>query len=155
MKKTIAILAAAALTFGAAGSAFAKGYRLSPEGMSFTGTGTTSATKNGITLKCKATFQGHVDDTGVGFVDSGSFKGQVGCTAVGLGGLPWTSTAKNAKKVDIANVSFTSPIGNCGPGDLLVTVTDGTIKFKNLPLAGDCVVSGTIKTSPALAIVPK
>jgi hypothetical protein len=153
MKTAIAIVAAGLMSFGMAGSASAAKFHLSPEGSTFTGTGTTSATKNGVTLQCKAKFQGHVDDTGVGFVDSGTFSGQVGCSTVGLSNLPWQSNALNAKKANIQNVTFTSPIGNCGPGTIVVAIKAGKIKFTNAPLAGGCTVTGSIKTSPALAIV--
>jgi len=152
MKTVIAIASAAVLTFATVAPAAA--YHLEPKSTSFTGTGNTSATKNGITLPCKAKFQGHVDSNGIGFVDSGSFTGQVGCTSVGLGGLPWKSVAKSATKVIITNVSFTSPIGNCGPGNLPVKIIDGKIRFKDVPLAGGCTVTGVIATSPALSIQP-
>jgi len=99
MRNAIAIAAAAVLTFATVAPAAA--YHLEPKSTSFTGTGNTQATKNGITLKCKAKFQGHVDANGVGWVDSGTFTGQVGCTSVGLGGLPWKSVAKSATKVRI------------------------------------------------------
>ena len=154
MKTAIAILAVGVVSFGMIGNAVAKGYHLIPEGTTFSGTGSTSATKSGVTLKCKAKFQGHVDANGVGSVDSGSFTGELGCTSVGLSNLPWAATAKSAKKAQLANVAFTSPIGNCGPGNLTVTITEGVIKFKNQPLAGSCTISGSIKTSPAVSIVP-
>jgi hypothetical protein len=152
MKTAIAITAAGLMSLGIVGPAAA--YHLVPENTSFTGNGTTSATKNGVMLKCKAKFQGHVDSSGIGFVDSGSFTGQLGCTAVGLTNLPWKSVAKSATKVNIANVTFSSPIGDCGPGTVTTKVADGVIKFANAPLAGGCTVSGKITTSPALSIVP-
>jgi len=154
MRNTIAITAAALVSFGIAGIGPAAAYHLEPLNTSFVGTGSTSATKNGVTLKCKATFHGHVDGAGVGWVDDGSFKGDVGCTTVGLGGLPWKSVAKGAAKVNILNVSFTSPIGNCGPGTVPVKVVDGVIKFTDKPLAGGCTVSGKVTTNPSLSIVP-
>ena len=154
MKTAIASIAAVIMSFGIVGTTPAAAYHLTPVGTSFTGAGSTSATKNGVTLQCKAKFQGNVDDTGVGFVTSGTFTGDIGCTSVGLGGLPWKSVAKSAKKVNILKVSFTSPIGNCGPGTVPVTVKNGTIKFTNVPLTGGCTISGSIKTSPPLAIVP-
>jgi hypothetical protein len=154
MKTAIAIIAAGLVSFGIAGNAYAASkYHLEPEGTTFTGTGTTSATKNGVTLQCKAKFQGHVDDTGVGFVDSGTFSGQVGCSTVGLSDLPWQSNALTAKAAQINNVTFTSPIGNCGPGNIKVGIKLGKIKFTNVPLTGGCTVTGAIKTSPALSIV--
>ncbi len=154
MKKAFAVTFAGILSLGIAGTTPAAAYHLIPENTDFTGTGKTSATKNGITLKCDATFQGHVDSKGVGFVDSGTFTGQLGCESVGLGGLPWKAPAKSATKVIINNVSFTSPIGNCGPGKIPVKVKSGVIKFTDVPLAGNCTVSGSITTSPTLSIVP-
>lgn len=154
MKTAIALSAAALLSLGIAGTTPAAAYHLIPENTDFTGTGNTSATKNGITLKCKATFQGHVDGKGVGYVTGGSFTGELGCTSVGLGGLPWKSPAKSATKVIINNVSFTSPIGNCGPGKVPVKLNDGVLKFKNVELAGNCTISGKITTNPTLSIVP-
>ncbi len=153
MKTVIAIAAAGLMSFGI-GATPAAAYHLTPESTSFSGTGTTSATKNGVTLKCKAKFQGSVDSNGVGSVTSGTFSGQIGCNTVTLGNLPWKSTAKGATKLTIANVAFDSPIGNCGPGNLVVKLTDGVIKFTNIALAGGCTVSGKITTSPALSIVP-
>ena len=152
MKTAAIAITAGLMSFGIVGPAAA--YHLSPENASFTGTGTTSATKNGITLKCKAKFQGHVDSNGVGWVDSGSFTGQLGCTSVGLGNLPWKSLARTATKANIYNVAFTSPIGNCGPGTVPTKLVDGIIKFANVPLSGGCTVSGKITTSPTLSIVP-
>jgi hypothetical protein len=154
MKTAIAILAAGLMSFGMVGNAAAKGYHLIPESTTFTASGSTSATKSGVTLKCKAKFTGHIDANGVGSVDSGSFTGELGCTAVSLSNLPWAATALNAKRAKLANVAFTSPIGNCGPGDIQITVADGALKFKNQPLSGSCVISGKIKTNPAVSIVP-
>jgi len=154
MKKAIAITAAGLMSFGTVCATPAAAYHLIPESTNFTGTGKTSATKNGITLPCTANFKGNTNATGVGSITSGSFTGQVGCTSVGLGGLPWKALAKSATKVIIYNVSFTSPIGNCGPGNLTTKLTNGVIKFTNVALPGGCTVSGSIKTNPTISIVP-
>jgi hypothetical protein len=154
MKKAIAITAAAIMSFGTVCATPAAAYHLIPTSTNFTGTGKTSATKNGITLPCTANFTGKTTAAGVGYITSGSFTGQVGCTSVGLGGLPWKAVAKTATKVVILNVSFTSPIGNCGPGNIPTKLSSGVIKFTNVPLAGGCTVSGSIKTSPTISIVP-
>ena len=69
MKTIIAIIAG--LSFGVAGIAPALAWHLIPESTDFTGKGSTSATKSGITLKCTAAFKGNVDGTGTGYVDSG------------------------------------------------------------------------------------
>lgn len=152
MKSAILFAATALLSFG--GAASAATFHLVPLSTTFKGNGKTSATKNGISLPCKAKFNGNVDASGVGHITSGSFTGQIGCESVSLGNLPWTANATAAKKAVIHNVKFNSPIGACGPGDLPVKVTaTGTIAFTNVPLAGGCTVSGKIKTKPQLGIV--
>lgn len=151
MKKAIAIAAAGLMSFGTVDTAFA--YHLTPESTNFTGTGKTTATKNGITLNCNASLKGNVDSQGVGHITSGSFSGNLGCSSVGLQNLPWKSTAVALSKIVIAGVEFTSPIGNCGPGNLKVTLKAGVVSFSNLPLKGGCTVGGSLKTSPTLKIV--
>jgi hypothetical protein len=155
MKKAIAILAAGLVSFGIASTANAKkSYHLSPESTSFTGSGSTSATKSGVTLACNAKFEGSVDSNGVGSITGGSFTGQLGCTSVALTGLPWAVTATGATKVVISGVSFSSPIGNCGPTDVKAKLADGKLKFTNAALAGSCTISGKIRTKPEVSIVP-
>jgi hypothetical protein len=153
MKASIA-LAAGLLSLGLVGTTPAAAYHLIPESTNFTGTGNTSATKNGITLACKAKFTGSIDDKGVGAVTGGTFTGDLGCTSVGLSGLPWKATAKKATKGVISGVTFTSPIGNCGPSNLPVKLKNGTISFTNAAVSGGCTISGKIKTNPKVSIVP-
>lgn len=152
MKKTL-IAAIAGLSFGIAGISPALAWHLIPENQSFTGKGNTSATKSGITLKCTANFTGDVDGTGTGYVTGGSFSGQLGCSGVGLANLPWKSVAVSATSVHIENVTFTSIIGNCGPGVIAASLRSGVISFTNAQLKGNCKISGKITTSPKLSIV--
>ena len=49
------------MSFGIAGVTPAAAYHLVPENTDFTGTGKTSATKNGSSLPCKANFTGKAD----------------------------------------------------------------------------------------------
>ena len=153
MKKTIAFLAAGVMSFGIVNSAYATSYEFRPLSTNFTGTGTTSATKNGVTLKCNATFQGNVNASGVGSITSGTFTGALGCSSVGLQGLPWKAAAVSKTGAIIYKVTFTSPIGNCGPGNLKTTLKNGVVTFSNRSLPGGCTVSGNVKTSPKLSIV--
>ena len=151
MKSAIGIIAG--LAFGLAGVSPAFAWHLVPESTSFTGAGKTSATVNGITLKCSASLTGHTDSKGIGYIDSGSFTGQPGCTAVTFQNTPWTSTAVSGSTVHIANVTFSTPIGNCGPSTLTVRLgRAGTFTWKNQVLSGGCNISGTITTSPAITI---
>jgi hypothetical protein len=155
MIKSIALTAAGVLSLGIAAVTPAAAFHLTPEGTSFKATGKTSATKGGLTLPCKAHFQGHTDDNGVGFVDSGSFTddGAIGCTAVTLQNLPWETDATGKKTVVIHNVAFSTPIGDCGPGDITGKLKNGAIVFTAVPLPPDCTVSGKLKTNPQLSIV--
>ena len=154
MKTIIAITAAGLMSFGIVAATPAAAYHLIPESTTFVGTGNTSATKSGITLACKAKFNGSIDANGVGSVTSGSFTGDLGCTSVGLSGLPWKATAKAAAKGTIFGVTFTSPIGNCGPSNLPVKLKNGVISFTNAAIAGGCTITGKIKTNPTVSIVP-
>jgi hypothetical protein len=151
MKTAIAIVAGL-MSFGIVGISPAAAYHLTPENTSFSGSGNTSATKSGITLKCTAKFTGKVSSTGVGSVTGGSFSGEIGCSGVTLGNLPWPATAVSATTVDIKNVTFQSIIGNCGPSTLKTTLKNGVISFTNAKLSGGCTASGSITTSPKLAI---
>ena len=153
MKTGIAIIAAGVMSFGTITSAYAAAYEFRPLSTSFTGTGTTSATKLGITLKCNATINGKVDSVGVGQITSGSFSGALGCSSVGLQGLPWKALAVSKTGATIYKVTFTSPIGNCGPGNLKTTLKNGVVTFTNRSLPGGCTVSGKLTTSPKLSIV--
>jgi|SRR5579862_1854546 len=150
MKTALAIIAG--LAFGVAGVTPAFAWHLIPESSDFTGSGNTSATKSGITLKCTAKFTGDTDANGIGYITGGSFTGEVGCSSVTLQNLPWKSEAVNKTTVDIQDVTFDSPIGNCGPSTLSTKLRSGTVSFTNAQLSGNCTVSGKIKTSPKLSI---
>ena len=155
MKKTIASIAVASFfSLGIIGAATpAAALHLSPENTKFKGRGKTSATKDGISLACKAKFTGDVDKSGVGEVTGGNFSGQLGCSTVTLSNLPWAGKVINRKTLELDNVTFQSPIGNCGPGNIDVKLVDGVIKFNAVPLSGGCMISGKIHTNPALSIV--
>jgi len=155
MNKAIALAAASLIASAIAGITPAAAFHFTPTGTSFKATGNTSATKLGQTLPCKAHFNGHTDDAGVAFVDSGSFtdNGAFGCTAVTLQNLPWETDATGKSTVVIHNVQFSTPIGNCGPGDIEAKLRRGALVFNAVPLPPDCMVSGKLKTKPVLKIV--
>ena len=152
MKTATALSAAGLFSFMIAGITPAAAFHLTPENSNFTGKGWTSATKNGVSLKCKAKFKGNVDSSGIGHVTSGTFSGQVGCSTVTLSNLPWKGTAVAKATTELDDVTFSSPIGDCGPGNIDVKLIDGVIKFTAVPLTGGCTVSGKITTTPTLAI---
>ena len=154
MKTTIA-LAAALLSLGIAGTTPATAFHLSPAGP-FTADGDTSATKNGITLPCKAHFTGTVASNGIAHITGGSFtdNGAQGCTLVTLNGLPWKVKAVKKAKVKIFNVAFSTPIGDCGPGTMPALLKQGALSFTAVPLQPNCSISGNVTTSPTISIVP-
>jgi hypothetical protein len=150
MKTAIAIIAG--LVIGTAGVTPAFAWHLIPESTDFTGKGNTSATKSGVTLKCTASFTGYTDSSGLGYITGGSFTGEIGCSSVTLKNLPWKSEAVSKYGVDIQDVTFDSPIGNCGPSTLATKLVRGVVTFTNAQLAGGCTVSGKVTTSPKLSI---
>lgn len=153
MKATIAIAAAGLMSFGMIGTASA--FHLSPSGP-FTADGSTSATKGGLTLPCKAHFEGTIDDQGVGHVTGGSFKdvkGGQGCTLVTLQNLPWEVDATGLKTVVLKGVQFNTPIGACGPGDMDGKVRAGKLTITAAPLPPNCSVSANTATTPTISIV--
>ena len=150
MKTALAIIAGVA--FGIAGVTPAFAWHLTPESTNFTGKGNTSATKSGITLACTANFKGDTDSAGVGYITGGSFSGELGCSSVTLKNLPWKSVAVGQFAVHIEDVTFDSPIGNCGPSTIAVKLRNGVISFSNVQLSGGCTISGRITTSPHISI---
>lgn len=155
MKIAIAIAAAGMAVVTTAMATPAAAFHLGPTG-DFTADGNTSATKGGISLPCIAHFTGTVDSEGVGQVTGGSFtdNGGIGCTAVALKNLPWQTTAINAKKVKLFGVTFSSPIGDCGPTNIIAKLKRGRLSFNAVPMKGGCSVSAKVKTKPKLKILP-
>ena len=148
---TFGVAALAALSLATQASAFS----LHPRSTSFVGTGKTQLTKGALTVPCTARFTGKTDSLGIGHVTSATFSGSSLCTAIKATGLPWTAKAISATKATIAKVSVSASIfGTCGPSN--VTVTDsatGVITFANVTLAPNCVVKGSIATTPHVTIV--
>jgi hypothetical protein len=153
MKTAIATIAASLFAFGIVAATPAAALHLSPENTNFTAKGKTSATKNGLTLACKAKFTGDVDNDGNGEVTGGTFSGQLGCSSVTLSNLPWAGKVINRKTLELDNVTFSTPIGDCGPDNIDVKLVDGTIKMNAIPMTGGCMISGKLHTDPTLASV--
>ena len=152
--RTLTTLAASALiAFGFAASASA--YSFSPKGKSFTGTGTTKLTKGLLSVPCTAHFIGKTDSLGRGYITGASFSGSTSCTAIRPAALPWKASATSATGATVFNAEVTASIfGTCGPSNVKVTVSStGVIKFANQTLAPNCVVNGSITTTPHVTIV--
>jgi hypothetical protein len=144
----IAAVGLAALGFASSADAF----KFSPAMTRFTATGPASATLNGMTLSGTGTFRGAVNKRGRGKITGVRFCGAHSCGGVGAAGLPWAMTATGATTAAIANVTFTSAAGNCGPANLLVTVSGGVISY-NGAFAQCSQVSLSLTTKPTISIV--
>jgi hypothetical protein len=151
MKSTIAIAAVglAALSFASSADAF----KFSPAPTRLVAKGPASATLNGHTVSGTGTFKGSVGKTGRGKIASVVFCGKDGCGVVGASGLPWKMKATSASTATIANVTFTSAAGNCGPANLNVTVSGGVISYNGAFDQCSQVVL-TLTTTPSISIVP-
>ena len=156
MKPIIALAAIGLVSFGLADSASAAkaGFKFSPANTKFSGAGPTSATLNGVTLACTGTLTGATNKAGVGKVTGGSFTGALGCTSVTFAGTPWKMVAASATTATITGVDFNTPIGDCGPANLTVTLTGGTFSYNGA--FDQCSnISLTLKTTPTVTIVAK
>ncbi|HXU98912.1 MAG TPA: activator of alkane oxidation [Caulobacteraceae bacterium] len=153
MKTLITLGAAALAAFSITTQASA--YSLHPRSTSFTGSGKTQLTKGSLTVPCTAKFTGHTDSVGVGHVTGAAFSGSSLCTGIKATGLPWTAKAVSATHAVIHNVSVSASIfGTCGPSNVRTAVSStGLITFSNVTLTPDCVVKGSIQTTPHVTIV--
>ncbi len=131
----------------------ADAYKLSPASTRFTAAGAASATLNGVTLSGTGTFKGAINKHGKGKITYVRFCGAGGCGTVGAAGLPWAMKATSATTATIANATFTSPGGNCGPANLSVKIGGGTLTY-NGPFDQCSQVTFSFTTSPAISIVP-
>ncbi len=154
MKSIIAIAALSVATFSFATQADA--FKLSPPSTHFTIKGPTSLTANGVTLACTSTFKGKTTASGTGKITSFSATGQTGCTSVVGSNFPWSAKATSATNVLISNVAVSIPgLVSCGPGS--VNATDnasGQFTFNAILNPGNCMVSGTVQSTPHIVIVP-
>ena len=148
---TLGVAALAAFAFVGQASA----YSLHPRSTSFVGTGKTNLTKGLLTVPCTARFTGKTDSLGVGHITSAVFSGSSVCTGVKATGLPWTGKAVSATRAVIYNVAVSASVfGTCGPSNVPVTISStGVITFSNVTLKPNCVVKGSVATTPHVTIV--
>ena len=153
MKTLITLGVAALATFSLTTQASA--YSFHPRSTSFVGAGKTQLTKGSLTVPCNARFTGKTDSLGIGHVTSATFSGSTLCTGIKATGLPWTGKAASATRAVIYKVAVSASIfGTCGPSNVPVTVSStGVITFNNVTLTPNCVVKGSIATTPHITIV--
>jgi hypothetical protein len=62
--------------------------------------------------------------------------------------------AHTLSRANILGVTLSTPAGVCGPGRVKPKVTHGEFRFKADPLTPDCIIDGSLSTSPRMSIVP-
>jgi hypothetical protein len=152
MKTILTLGAAALLSFGLVAQASA--YSLYPRSTNFTGAGKTQLTKGSLSVPCTAKFTGKTGSTGIGYVTSASFTGSTICAGIKATGLPWVAKATSLTRGLIYRVSVSASIfGTCGPSNVPVTVSStGLITFSNVTLTPNCVIKGSVQTTPHITI---
>jgi hypothetical protein len=149
LASAIAILASAGLAASASAAS------LTPATGTFTGTGTTNLTKGSLTIPCTANFTGHTTG-GVGTIDTATFSGGGGlCALISKSGT-WTATATGAGTATISGVAVNASLfGTCGPSTVNVTISaGGLITFSSQTLTPNCVINGSVQTSPVVNAIP-
>ena len=112
----------------------------------------------GLGADCATVYEGVTDDDGVGKITSAVFSGGPlgACGGLRPVGLPWTITPVGPGRALISGVAVKSPlIGDCGPGDVPVTLADGgVIKIARVSLGTRCSINaGALTTRPTLTVV--
>lgn len=151
MKRIVAAVAGL-VALGSASQALA--WTLDPKLAIFTASGTITISSFGNTFPCTANLTGNIDASGSGNITNFTLTGgPLGiCSTITVSGIH-NFTATGGQAATISDVAFVNPATNwCGPGDLPVTVSFGTITFNDhLPIG--CTVTGSLRTIPTVAVV--
>jgi hypothetical protein len=148
MKFLAMIGAIALMTFGLTAQASAQSTFF------FTGSGTMSLTKSGITIPCTIGTGSEMGDsfdssTDIGTIGTWSLTGSALCASIAAVGLPWTVTVTSATTASISGVEFSSPLGTCGSGTITGTLSSGVLTFPSQSL-GACTISMSLTTTPPI-----
>jgi len=156
MKVAVVVATVGLAWFGCATAATA--YSFAPRSASFTGAGRMSLSAGGLGADCAAVFAGVTDEAGAGKITSAVFSGGLlgACGGVRPIGLPWTITPVGPGRALISAVAVKSSlIGDCGPGDVPITLADrGVIKIGRVSLGTKCSINAAaLTTKPILTVV--
>lgn len=156
MKVAVVVATAGLAWFGCA--TMASAYSFAPQSTHFTGAGRMILTAGGLGADCATVFDGVTDDGGAGKITRAVFSGGPlgACGGLRPIGLPWTITPVGPARALISGVAVKSPlIGDCGPGDVPVTLADrGVIRIARVSLGTRCSINaGALTTKPTLAVV--
>uniref|UniRef100_B0SXK9 Putative activator of alkane oxidation n=1 Tax=Caulobacter sp. (strain K31) TaxID=366602 RepID=B0SXK9_CAUSK len=148
LASAIAILASVGLAASASAAS------LTPANGAFTGAGAMSlSNKDSLTIPCTANFTGHTT-AGVGTIDYANFSGNGVCAMIIKNGT-WTVNATGSGTATITGVAFLLGGVACGPATINVAVSSGgLITFSNQALNANCIISGSVQTSPVVNAIP-
>lgn len=141
----LAVIAAGALMLASQAAA----YTLTPVNKLYSATGTmTFSAAGGPSLTCNVTLMGHINAVGVGMIRSAAFTGSPTCAAIVATGFHWGVYANDASDLKLTKVNVTVAGVNFAPKKLIVPFSGGAISVNSDGM------SGTLTTSPTVAIVP-
>lgn len=152
MKVLATVGAVALMTFGLAAQTPAQAFSLNPKGAGFSASGPTTLTQGGVTISCTTTVGGSINAAGVGSIAGAAFAGGGFCPLITAANLPWIVTATGLTTATVSGVEVITPLGVCGPSPISGTLIGGVFTFVGQALAGGCVVSGTLATTPIVTI---
>jgi hypothetical protein len=151
----------AALAFFVAAAAPAFAVTVSPAGP-ISLNGSTTLTKSGHSIGCKATMAGNVDSAGAISITAASFSGAPMCSLITPAHLPWTGQVTNTAGLTLDKVAVDVAVpmlgGQCGPTTVNASIVQSTpqketaINISQQQLTGGCEVSGTLTTTPFLTV---
>jgi hypothetical protein len=159
MKSLSSLIAVGSIALGLANPAFASAYKFKDTG-AFTAKGSMTVTSIAISVPCQVQLSGTTSGSSP-TITAATFSGLT-CIAVTPSGLPWTLKADSAHSLSIQGVTITALVlGICGPGNLKGQLAKtGKITISGSGLKSSlgvipCSVNATLKTSPALTIIPR
>ena len=150
---TLAIAASVSASLAAPASASS----FMPKNTNFSAVGPVTITTNRGSMACTVTFEAVTTGGGeVEFINASLNGSADDCFENSFAGTPYYVTAKGTQQGKILAVSGFGPVFSpCGPGALPFKADKtGVWSLKTTTLAGNCTISGSLTTSPAIRIAP-
>lgn len=150
MKMKLAAVAALAL---AALTGPANAFVFAPVGTSGTAHGYVNLFGPPPHIGCTFDMRWTVDGSGNLSITSAVTSGNSICAATKAAGLPWSATAKHARRAVVSGVDFVIPgVTPCGPGSDVLAILGSTVRLEETQISSTCRVWGSVQSTPALTI---
>ncbi len=138
-------------------AASASAYSFTPRSAHFVSAGRMRMSAGALGADCATIFEGVTDGEGGGKITSAAFSGGLlgACGGLRPVGLPWTITPVAPDRAVISAVGVKSSlIGDCGPGDVPITVAaGGVVEIGRVPLGRCSINAGRLASKPSLVVV--